>query len=535
MRRKMTGAALLALGLTAGMALSVDKSAHAQMVASTNQEVRPTQATLDGLDEFVNAFQTIREDYVEPVDDKKLLSAAIAGMVNSLDPHSAFLDKAALKDLDDGTSGNYVGVGIECDVSSGVLKVTATMDDSPAAHAGIRVGDIISGIDAVPVSGLSIQEVSRRIRGEAQTKLVLTILRGSSARMAAKPIDIKLVRAPLQERSVRSALLEPGYAWLRVSQFQTNTVADLAKNIKALYARDPDLKGLVLDLRNAPGGLVTGAIGVASVFLPVDVEVVSTRGKVAAASSTLFARPQFYLEAHGEDPLQDLPAAVKNVPMVVLVNGGSASASEIVAGALQDYRRATVLGTQTFGKGTVQATFKLPNDSALKLTIAKYYTPKGRSIQATGITPDLLVSENADNDGIDALVEHESDLDRHFDAEHKGDDAAVAASSRTPSPALKSAPLADDATLAQAAAKARELEGEAAQAKGFIPLDYGSKTDFQLGQALNFFKKLPVRTSKPAAKIVASTPSDPAQRKQTTGPRQAGPPDTVTASAVQKG
>lgn len=528
MRKKMTRAALLALGLTASIALTINFSAHAQSVDRPTME---SPALQDGLNHFATAFETIRQGYVAPVDDGKLLAAAIAGMVNSLDPHSAFLDKEALKELDDGTTGKFVGVGIECNFTNGILKVAATMDGSPAARAGIRVGDVISGIDAVPVNDLTLQEVSRRIRGEPNTRLVLTVLRGT-AKAAAKAVDIRLTREALQERSVRSAMLEPGYAWIRISQFQTNTVADLVRNIDTLYASEPELKGLVLDLRNDPGGLVTGAIGVASAFLPPDVALVSTRGKVPEAGATLYSRPEFYDAEPGNDPLRNLPKALKTVPLVVLVNGGSASASEIVAGALQDYQRATVLGTQTFGKGTVQATFKLSNDSALKLTVAKYYTPKGRSIQATGITPDLVVSENADNDGIDGLVEHEADLQHHLSAERPAASAVVAAAVPDQD-SEKANKLADDLNLAKAAARARQEE--AALTGNFIPLDYGSKADFQLGQALNFFKKLPVRTSKPANKISVSTQSEPWQRDQSADPRQAGPPARVLFPVTQEG
>lgn len=530
MRKKITRAALLALGLTASIALTFNFSAHAQSVQRPALEATVLQ---DGLTEFVTAFHTNRQGYAAPVDDRRLLAAAIAGMVSSLDPHLAFLDKAGLAELDEGMTGKFVGVGLECHISGGVLKVAATMDDSPAARAGIRVGDVISGIDSVPVSGLSLQEVSRRIRGEAKTGLVLTVLRSGPTTAGTQPVDIALTREALKERSVRSAMLEPGYAWIRISQFQTDTVARLVNNLNALYAREPALKGLVLDLRNDPDGLVTGAIGVASAFLLPDVTGVTTRGKVPSASSTLLSRAEFHGET-GIHALRALPASLKSVPLVVLVNGGSASASEIVAGALQDYQRTTVPGTQTFGKRTLQATSRLSQDSALKLTVAKYYTPTGHSIQATGITPAVIVSENADDDDFDGLFEHDADWRHHLLADQDRHSAGASIAATTSgADRNKAGGLTRDLEQARAAARARQEE--AALTGNFIPLDYGSKSDFQLGQAFNFFRSLPLRTSKPAVRATVSTPSEPWQRDQSADPRQAGPPAVLAFSATQEG
>ncbi|MDB5841221.1 MAG: Peptidase C-terminal protease [Herminiimonas sp.] len=268
-------------------------------------------------------------------------------------------------------------------------------------------------------------------------------------------------------------MVEPGYAWVRVSQFQEPTVDDLAKKISAIYSQEPNLKGLVLDLRNDPGGVLPGAIGVSAAFLPKDVVVVSTNGQLPDSKATFYARREYYGARALGDPLGKLPEAVKKVKMVVLVNTGSASASEIVAGALQDYKRATIMGTQTFGKGSVQTIRQLSSDTAVKLTTARYYTPNGRAIQARGIVPDLMVDENADGDGLNSMRLREADLQKHLSNDKdKADDVK---------------------------AKVDELEEEqriAALEKKRKPLEFGSKEDFQLAQALNHLKGLPVQLSK---------------------------------------
>jgi len=285
------------------------------------------------------------------------------------------------------------------------------------------------------------------------------------------------MREEIRVQSVKSKMIEPGYAWLRISQFQEPTVDDMAKKLAALYAQDPHLKGLVLDLRNDPGGVVPGAIGVSAAFLPKDAVVVSTNGQLADSKQTFYARSEYYSMSSKSDPLAKLPAALKSVPMVVLVNEGSASASEIVAGALQDYKRAIIMGSQTFGKGSVQTLRQLTADTAVKLTTARYYTPLNRSIQARGIVPDLLVDESAEGDAMKGLRVREADLQKHLNNDTDGAGAASKAAG----------PQRD------------ELEEElraAALAKKSKPLEFGSKDDFQLQQALRHFKGLPVQLSK---------------------------------------
>ncbi|MDO8301595.1 S41 family peptidase, partial [Lacisediminimonas sp.] len=313
-------------------------------------------------------------------------------------------------------------------------------------------------------------EAVKRMRGEPNTKITLTVARKEEDR----PLLISIVRQEIRVQSVKSKMIEPGYAWLRVSQFQEPTVEDMVKKLTAIYAQDPALKGLVLDLRNDPGGVLPGAIGVSAAFLPKDVAIVSTNGQLPDSKATFYARREYYAtRSSSGDPLAKLPEGVKKVKMVVLVNSGSASASEIVAGALQDYKRATIMGTQTFGKGSVQTIRQLSTDTAVKLTTARYYTPNGRSIQARGIVPDLMVDENADGDGLNGLRLREADLQKHL-SNDKGKEA-------------------------DARAPVDELEEEkrmAALEKRRKPLEFGGKDDFQLAQALNQLKGKPVQLSK---------------------------------------
>ncbi|MDB5936089.1 MAG: peptidase [Massilia sp.] len=455
---------LVGLGLVAGVAVSMQFSALAQ------RPVEPGMP-LEELRQLADVYGLIKSDYVEPVEDKKLLTEAIAGMVASLDPHSAYLDKKAYRELREGTEGKFVGLGIEIAESDGYIKIVAPIEDSPAWRAGIKAGDLITRIDAAPVQGLGIDEAIKKMRGEPHTKVTLTVLR----REAPAPLAFAILREEIVQQSVKARIVEPGYGWLRVSQFQEPTVDDLAARITALYKQEPNLKGLVLDLRNDPGGLLQGAVGVSAAFLPKDAEIVSTNGQLPDSKQSFYGRSEFYSLRGGSDALAGLPAAAKTVPLVVLVNTGSASASEIVAGALQDYKRAAIIGSQTFGKGSVQTIRPLAGDAAVKLTTARYYTPTGRSIQARGIVPDFLVDENADGDGLNSLRIREADLSKH---------------------------LTNDRSKEEVKAARDEAEDElrlAAMERTRKPLEYGSADDFQLKQAINHLKGLPMQLSKPAA------------------------------------
>jgi len=468
MSSKFKNFGLISLGMIAGVVGSMQFDAMAQKNAGAPLPV-------DELRQLADVFGLIKSDYVENVEDKKLLTEAISGMVASLDPHSAYLDKKAFKELREGTQGKFVGLGIEVGMEDGYVKVISPIEDSPAYKAGLKAGDLITRLDSTPVKGMTLDEAVKRMRGEPQTKITLTVARKEED----KPLLITIVRQEIRVQSVKSKVIEPGYAWLRVAQFQEPTVEDLAKKLGAIYAQDPNIKGLVLDLRNDPGGVLPGAIGVSAAFLPKDVAVVSTNGQLPDSKATFYARREFYGTRSLGDPLSRLPDAVKNVKMVVLVNSGSASASEIVAGALQDYKRATIMGTQTFGKGSVQTIRQLSADTAVKLTTARYYTPNGRSIQAKGIVPDLMVDETAEGDGLNGMRLREADLTKHL-SNDKDKDAEVRN-------------------------KVDELEEEqrlAALDKKRKPLEFGGKEDFQLAQAINYLKGLPVQVAK--TKVVES-------------------------------
>jgi carboxyl-terminal processing protease len=468
MGKKLNNSRLVGLGMVAGVALSLQFSAMAQ---------KPSEPPLplEELRQLADVFGLIKSEYVEPVEDKKLLTEAIAGMVASLDPHSAYLDKKAYEELREGSQGKFVGLGIEIGASEdGYIKIVAPIEDSPAWRAGIKPGDLISRLDNVPVKGMNLDESVKLMRGAPHSTVAMTVLRkGEEA-----PLVFNITREEIIQKSVKGKLIEPGYAWLRIAQFQEPTVDDMAAKIAELYKQDPHIKGLVLDLRNDPGGVLQGAIGVAAAFLPKDDAIVSTNGQLPQQKTVYYGRPEFYQMQADSDALARLPEAIKQVPMVVLVNTGSASASEIVAGALQDYKRAEIMGTQTFGKGSVQTIRQLTADTAVKLTTARYYTPHGRSIQAKGITPDLLVDEYADGDGINALRTREADLAKH---------------------------LSNDREKEAHQGQRDELEEQLrilALEKKRKPLEYGSSDDFQLAQALNRLKGKPVQFAKPETTVV---------------------------------
>lgn len=472
---KVKSIGLIGLGVLAGIGATMQFPAIAQKVVNA-------PLPLDELRQLSDVFGLIKTDYVEKVDDKKLLTEAISGMVSSLDPHSVYLDKDAFKELRDSVQGKFVGIGIEVSMEDGYVKVVSPIEDSPAAKAGILAGDLITRLDNVPLKGLQLDEVIKRMRGQPHSKLALTISRKGEN----KPLVFPIVREEIRVQSVKAKMIAPGYGWLRIAQFQDPTVGDMVKKINALYAQDPKLKGLVLDLRNDPGGVLQGAIGVAAAFLPKDAAIVSTNGQLPDSKQVFYGRAEYYALHSEGDALAKLPDALKKVPLVVLVNTGSASASEIVAGALQDYKRGTIIGTQTFGKGSVQTIRQLTADTAVKLTTARYYTPNGRSIQAKGIVPDLVVDENANGDGLNSLRIREADLQKHL-INDRDKDAGKAGNT------AKATPVND------------EMEEQLriiALEKTQKPLEFGSKDDFQLNQALNHLQGLPVQVAKPESVVV---------------------------------
>jgi carboxyl-terminal processing protease len=463
---KFRNIGLIALGAIAGILVSLNFQAIADRSARTPLPVEELRA-------FTEVFGAIKQNYVEQVEDKKLINEAINGMLSGLDPHSAYLDAEAFRELQVGTQGQFGGLGIEVGMEDGFVKVVSPIEDTPAFRAGIKPGDLIIRLDDTPVKGMALNDAVKRMRGKPNTQITLTISRkGEPA-----PIVVTLTRAVIRVQSVKSKMIEPGYGWVRVSQFQESTTENLVKHLASLY-KQGQLKGLVLDLRNDPGGLLYGAVAISSAFLPDKVLVVSTDGRTEDAKKKFYASPEDYLRGSRDDVLKGLPASAKSVPMVVLVNAGSASASEIVAGALQDHKRATVIGTQTFGKGSVQTIMPLGNATAIKLTTARYYTPSGRSIQAKGITPDIIVEEPGAST---ASRLREADLERHLSNDREKDAADKKAGARA-KPAAVTPP------------------GELPK-----PLEMGSKEDFQLAQALNFLKGAPVLGQ--PSKAVAETKS----------------------------
>jgi len=456
--------------------ISVGALAGALTTVSLQTVARGSLAPLplEELQQLAAVFGMVKSDYVETVDEKKLITDAISGMVASLDPHSQYFDKKSFKEFREGTSGRFVGVGIEISQEEGLVKVVSPIEGSPAYRAGLKPNDLITKIDDTVVKGLTLNEAVKRMRGEPNTKVMLTIFRKDENRS----FPVTITREEIRTQSVRGKVIEPGYGWIRLSQFQERTVDDFVRKVDEIYKAEPNLKGLVLDLRNDPGGLLDAAVAVSAAFLPENVTVVSTNGQLAESKFVYKAAPEFYQRRAGADPLRRLPAALKTVPLVVLVNEGSASASEIVAGALQDHKRAMVLGSQTFGKGSVQTVRPLGPDTGLKLTTARYYTPSGKSIQARGIVPDVLIDESEEGNVFSVLRTREADLDKHLGS---GQGAEVKDPTR-------------EKQREDARAKAEE-EARKPVAERKVP-EFGSDKDFQLAQALNQLKGRPVLISK---------------------------------------
>jgi carboxyl-terminal processing protease len=457
----------IALGAVAGALATMQLQASARSSVSS--------LPLEELQQLAAVFGMVKSDYVEVVDEKKLITDAIGGMVAGLDPHSQYFDKKTFKEFREGTSGRFVGVGIEIGMEDGLVKVVTPIEGSPAFRAGLKSGDLITKIDDTVVKGLTMDQAVKRMRGEPGTKVVLTMFRKSDG----KTFPVTIIREEIRTVSVRSKMVEPGYAWLRVSQFQDRTVEDFARKLEDLYKQDPNLKGIVLDLRNDPGGLLEASVAVSTAFLPNDVTVVSTNGQIAESKAVFKASSEYYMRRGGSDPLKRLPEALKKVPLVVLVNEGSASASEIVAGALQDHKRATIMGAQTFGKGSVQTVRQLSPDTALKITTARYYTPTGKSIQAKGIVPDVMLDETAEGNLFAALRVREADLEKHLQSgqgAEKKDEAREKARE-------------------EARKKLEEDTAKKANPPKQLP-EFGSEDDFQLMQAINQLKGKPVLVSK---------------------------------------
>ena len=378
--------ALYTMGALTGAVLTVSAQSIAADKAAEKKEGLP----ISSLRNMAEVYSQVKANYVSDEKDEKLIENAIKGMVSGLDPHSEYMNKEGYADMQESTSGEFGGLGMEIGAEDGFVKVVSPIEDTPAERAGVKSGDFIVKIDNESTRGMSVTDAVKKMRGKPGTKITLTLSRKDST----KPIVVNITRAMIKVKSVRHHLLEDGYGYVRVSQFQERTVPALAEAIAALSKENKGpLKGVILDLRDDPGGLLNGAVGVSAAFLKPDLLVVSTKGRDNRSAMELKSRPEDYLLAPGGDPLKDLPPEIKTVPMAVLINSGSASASEIVAGALQDHRRAVLVGTRSFGKGSVQSVIPMSNGGALKITTALYYTPKDRSIQATGILPDVEVQD----------------------------------------------------------------------------------------------------------------------------------------------
>ena len=430
---------VLLLGVFIGAGFTLDTAVLAKR---EGEQVVSTTLPLDELRTFTEVFSKIKSDYVEDVADKKLLEDAIGGMLAGLDPHSTYLDPEGYKDVRIGTEGQFGGLGIEVTMENGFVKVVSPIEDTPAARAGLQPGDLIVRLDDQAVKGMSLSDAVKLMRGKPGSDITLTVVREGEN----TPLKITVTRAVIKIRSVKSRLLEPGYGYIRITQFQANTTKNMKTSLSKLEKENGGkLKGVVLDLRNNPGGVLNAAVSVSDAFLKKGI-IVYTEGRIADSKLTFEAQPDQVLEG---------------APLVVLVNGGSASASEIVAGALQDNGRAVILGTTPFGKGSVQTIMPMSNGAALKLTTARYFTPSGRSIQATGIEPDI-VTEQA------KLTRNKSDQDR-----------------------LKEANLARHLQSGEPAGSDKKKSEKEQTSKPSTSTD-----DFQLREALNLLKGINIYAEK---------------------------------------
>ena len=383
----------MVLGLSLGVSLTLS---HQVLAKPESEEPLP----LADIRLFTDVYARVKRDYVETVDDHKLIEGAIRGMIASLDPHSSFLGKDEFKELQIGTSGEFGGLGIEVGLDGGFIRVIAPIDDTPAYRAGIKAGDLIIQLGDTSVKGMSLSQAVKLMRGAAGTTLVLKVVRESEA----APIDIPVMRDVIRIKSIRNKLLDNDIGYIRVTSFQSKTTRNVSAAVDSLVAKaGSDLRGVVLDLRNNPGGVLTGAVGVSDIFLDDGELIVYTEGRAAYAALKYSA---------------GTPDKLQGLPVVILINGCSASASEIVAGALQDHKRATLVGSKSFGKGSVQTVLPLQEKAALKLTTARYFTPLGRSIQASGIVPDIAIKVTNEMSGdvkkANKFV-READLEGHLE------------------------------------------------------------------------------------------------------------------------
>ena len=457
MRSKLEKFTLILSGAIIGILISINLPVFADKTKSTNLPI-------DELRTFAEVFGKIKSDYVEPVEDKKLINEALNGMLSGLDPHSTFLDKDSFKDLEQGTSGEFGGLGIEVGMEDGFVLVISPIEDTPAYNAGLKSGDLIMKLDSTAVKGLTLNEAVKLMRGKPGSSIILQVFRKG----INNPFDLKITRAQIKTKSVKAKLVEPNYAYIRVTQFQERTGEDLAIALKKLRAENKfAFNGIILDIRNNPGGLLNSSVAVSAAFLKEGDLVVYTEGRAPDSKMNLTTSPENFVK---NDPdknnfLKDLPVDIKDTPMVVLINNGSASASEIVAGALQDHKRALIVGTRSFGKGSVQSILPMMNGTAIKLTTARYFTPNGRSIQAKGIEPDIIVE-----DGMENLAIREIDLNNRLS--NPEDSETKSKETKPDLKEVKDGPIGDGPEAL----------------RNFKPTKFGEENDKQFIEALNILK-----------------------------------------------
>lgn len=454
MRSKLEKMSFILIGSLIGILVSFNLPVFADKTKSSNLPI-------EDLRTFAEVFGKIKTDYVETVEDKKLINEALTGMLSGLDPHSTFLDLDNFKDLQQGTSGEFGGLGIEVGMEDGFVKVISPIEDTPAYHAGLKSGDLIMKLDETMVKGLNLNDAVKLMRGKPGTAINLKVLRDG----VDAPLDIKVVRAQIKTKSVKSKMIEPNYGYVRVTQFQERTGEDLADALQKLNKENKHpLNGLILDMRNNPGGLLNSAVAVSAAFLEKGDLVVYTEGRAADSKMHLTTVPENFIRNNPQknNYIDKLPKYYKNTPLVVLVNNGSASASEIVAGALQDHKRALIVGTRSFGKGSVQSILPMNNGTAIKLTTARYFTPHGRSIQAKGIDPDIIIEDGNES----SAVLREADL-----------------TNRLSNPDEK-----DNQSKKEEEVKPTSDGGEAL--RNFKPIELGGEEDKQYAEAVKILKDI---------------------------------------------